>query len=99
MPCRRRRNWAAARRRAPSAIEVPMTDAVRRNTLPVRNPRTGEVDYHIAPPTAAEVAAKARDLRAAQKDWAAAPIEHRCDVMRRWADAIEKNRKAISAAE
>lgn len=75
-----------------------MADA-RRNTLPVRNPRTGEVDYHITPPTTDEVAAKTRELRAAQKEWAAAPIEYRCDVLKRWADAVEKNRKAISAAE
>lgn len=71
----------------------------RPNTLPVLNPRTGEVDYHIAPPNAAELAAKARAMRAAQVEWAAAPIEHRCAVMQRWADEIAKNKKAIVAAE
>ena len=76
-----------------------MTEALRRNTMPVRNPRTGEVDYYITPPTSDDLTAKARDMRAAQKDWAAAPIEHRCDVMRQWADAIAKKRKAITAAE
>ncbi|MDX2222315.1 MAG: aldehyde dehydrogenase family protein [Rhodospirillaceae bacterium] len=73
--------------------------ALRRNTLPVRNPRTGEIDYHITPPTAVEVAEKAKGLRAAQKDWAAAPIEHRVGVMRQWADAIDRNRRAIALAE
>ena len=72
---------------------------VRPNTLPVRNPRTGEVDYHITPPNAAELAAKAKAMRAAQADWAAAPIEHRCAVMMKWADEIAKNKKAIVAAE
>jgi acyl-CoA reductase-like NAD-dependent aldehyde dehydrogenase len=71
----------------------------RPNTLPVRNPRTGEVDYYITPPSAEDLAAKARALRAAQVEWAAAPIEHRCAVMRKWADAIDRNRKAITAAE
>ena len=76
-----------------------MPDTLRRNTIPVRNPRTGEIDYHITPPTADELSAKAQSLRAAQKDWAAAPIEHRCAVMLQWAAAIDKNRKAIVAAE
>ncbi|MBM3525512.1 MAG: aldehyde dehydrogenase family protein, partial [Alphaproteobacteria bacterium] len=48
---------------------------------------------------AAELAAKARAMRAAQLEWAAAPIEHRCAVMRTWADEIAKNKKAIVAAE
>ncbi|MDX2142855.1 MAG: aldehyde dehydrogenase family protein [Rhodospirillaceae bacterium] len=73
--------------------------ALRRNTLPVRNPRTGEVDYHITPPTAEEMAATCRGLRAAQVEWAAAPIAHRVAVMRKWADEIEKNKAAISKAE
>ncbi|MSO97958.1 MAG: aldehyde dehydrogenase family protein [Rhodospirillaceae bacterium] len=74
-------------------------NAIRRNSLPVRNPRTGEVDYHITPPTAEEMAATCKGLRAAQVEWAAAPIEHRVAVMRKWADEIEKNRDAITKAE
>ena len=74
-------------------------NAIRRNTLPVRNPRTGEVDYHITPPTADEMATTTKSMRAAQKDWAAAPVEHRVAVMRKWADEIEKNKAAISKAE
>ncbi|MCB2107726.1 MAG: aldehyde dehydrogenase family protein [Rhodobacteraceae bacterium] len=76
-----------------------MTAEVRRNTLPVRNPRTGEIDYHITPPTADEVAAITARQREAQKDWAAAPIEHRAAVLRKWAEEIDKNRKAIVKAE
>lgn len=74
-------------------------NADRRNTISVRNPRTGEVDYHITPPTADEVSAKCKAMREAQKDWAAAPIEHRVAVLRKWADEVQKNRKAITAAE
>jgi acyl-CoA reductase-like NAD-dependent aldehyde dehydrogenase len=72
---------------------------LRRNTLPVVNPRTGEVDYHITPPTAEELSAKAKALREAQKEWGAAPIEHRAAVMKKWADEVEKNRDAITKAE
>lgn len=67
--------------------------------LQVRNPRTGELDYSIEPPSANELASKAGALRQAQAEWAARPMEQRCTVMRRWADALEKNRKAIIAAE
>jgi acyl-CoA reductase-like NAD-dependent aldehyde dehydrogenase len=73
--------------------------AVLRNTMPVRNPRTGEVDYHITPPTSEEMNATAKSLRAAQVDWAKAPVEHRVAVMRKWADEIEKKKDAISKAE
>ena len=74
-------------------------NAILRNTLPVRNPRTGEVDYNITPPTAEEMSAKAKAMRAAQVEWAVAPIEHRVAVMRKWADEIEKNKAAITKAE
>ncbi len=74
-------------------------NAILRNTMPVRNPRTGEVDYHITPPTADEMLATTKSLRAAQVEWAAAPIAHRVAVMRKWADEIEKNKVAITKAE
>jgi acyl-CoA reductase-like NAD-dependent aldehyde dehydrogenase len=37
----------------------------------VRNPRTGELDYEIAPMSADAVAQTARDLRERQAPWAA----------------------------
>ena len=52
--------------------------------LAVRNPRTGEVDYHFTAPSAAEVLSKARQLRNAQQIWRDTSLEHRIDVMRRW---------------
>ncbi|MEI9964496.1 MAG: aldehyde dehydrogenase family protein [Caulobacteraceae bacterium] len=70
-----------------------------RNALPVRNPRTGEIDLHITPAPADEVAAAAGRLRAAQKAWGAAPLEHRIAVMSRWAEAIRADRQAIIDAD
>ncbi len=74
-------------------------DAQRLNTIPVRNPRTGEIDYHVTPPTRDEVVAECRALRDAQKDWAAAPLADRMGVMLKWADAVEARRDQIVKAE
>jgi acyl-CoA reductase-like NAD-dependent aldehyde dehydrogenase len=56
--------------------------------LDVRNPRTGEVDYRIAPPDAAAVAALAGELRAAQPAWAAAGFTARCEALKAWSDSL-----------
>jgi succinate-semialdehyde dehydrogenase / glutarate-semialdehyde dehydrogenase len=68
-------------------------------SLPVRNPYTGEVDYEITPPTAEELAETCGQLRAAQVKWAAAPLEHRIEVMSRWADELDAAYGALSAAD
>jgi acyl-CoA reductase-like NAD-dependent aldehyde dehydrogenase len=67
--------------------------------LPVRNPYTGEVDYEITPPTAQELARLCADLRAAQVKWSAAPLEHRIEVMLRWADELDAAYGPLSAAD
>ena len=71
----------------------------RRNMIPVRNPRTGKADYHINPASAEDVAAECKRLRAGQPAWASAPVAHRADVLRQWADAIVAARDRIGAAE
>ena len=70
-----------------------------KHALPVRNPRTGEVDFELTPATAAEITALAGGLSRAQGTWAAAGVEHRAEVLRRWADAIEKDHEVIGDAE
>jgi acyl-CoA reductase-like NAD-dependent aldehyde dehydrogenase len=67
--------------------------------LPVRNPYTGEVDYEITPPSAGELTGLCDSLRAAQPKWAAAPLEHRAEVMLRWADELDAAYGALSAAD
>ena len=71
----------------------------RRNALPVRNPRTGDVDLHITPASSEEVAAAAARLRAAQPAWGQAPVEHRIAVMQRWAEVIRARRQEIVDAD
>ena len=69
------------------------------NQIPVKNPRTGEVDYHITPPSAAELSAECARLKENQKEWASAPLEHRIGVLRQWAEVVAEHRDAIAAAE
>ena len=70
-----------------------------RNALAVRNPRTGEIDMHLTPASAAEVAAVAARLRKAQVKWADMGVERRIAVMQRWAEVIRANRQAIVDAD
>jgi len=70
-----------------------------RAPLAVRNPRTGEIDCHITPASSEEIAASCRRLRSAQPAWAQAPLEHRIEVMRRWAERLKAHRAALIAAD
>ena len=54
-------------------------------TLPVRNPRSGAMDYTIRPLDEAALTALAARLRAAQPEWVAAGIAGRAAVLRAWA--------------
>lgn len=69
------------------------------NAIPLRDPRTGEIDGEIVPASRDEVAQAARELRAGQAAWSALGLEGRIAVMRRWADAIEAASDKIAAAE
>ena len=68
-------------------------------TFPVRNPRTGQIDRQIHPLSAIEVAAVVTRLRGAQKSWGAAPLEHRLDVLRTWADRLRAHRTELIEAD
>jgi acyl-CoA reductase-like NAD-dependent aldehyde dehydrogenase len=86
----------------PNAGVVPPAatgDPARGPALPVRNPYTGEVDYEITPPTPGELTGICDALRAAQPKWAAAPLEHRVEVMLRWADELDAAYGPLSAAD
>lgn len=67
-------------------------------TIPVRNPRTGETDAWITPPTVEALDAIVARLRAAQAEWAKESIEARMERLKRWADAIETDQAAIAKA-
>ncbi len=65
---------------------------------PVRNPRTGDVDYHIDALDAAEVAQLAAAARTVQKAWLAGGLDARCAAVRRLADAAEAHTADIATA-
>ena len=58
-------------------------------SIPLYNPRTGEQEGQIVPPSREMVAETARVLREGQTQWVALGLEGRISAMRRWADAIE----------
>ncbi|MEO1169170.1 MAG: aldehyde dehydrogenase family protein [Pseudomonadota bacterium] len=66
--------------------------------MKVRNPRTGECDYEIAPLGEQAVADTAARLRKAQTGWADLSVGERGDILLRWAKAIEARIDDIAAA-
>ncbi len=75
-----------------------MADSDQR-TLPVRNPRTGKVDFALAVTTADQLAEKARRLRANQPAWNALGIDGRIAVMQRWLGEVATRASAIAEAD
>jgi succinate-semialdehyde dehydrogenase/glutarate-semialdehyde dehydrogenase len=69
------------------------------NSMPVRNPRTGEIDMYITPPSPAEIAATCARLREKQEAWGRAPLAHRIDVMKEWADRLQSHKAALIEAD
>ncbi len=66
--------------------------------LDVRNPRTGETDYHIAAAGGGTVAAAAQRLREAQPAWAARPLDERLSVLDEWVAAVSRHRHGLLEA-
>jgi acyl-CoA reductase-like NAD-dependent aldehyde dehydrogenase len=67
--------------------------------LPVRNPRTGQIDCEITPLRGEEIAAICAQLRAAQPAWGASSLEHRIGVMRGWADKLRSYKPQLIEAD
>jgi succinate-semialdehyde dehydrogenase / glutarate-semialdehyde dehydrogenase len=69
------------------------------NSLPVRNPRSGEIDMYITLPTADHVAAMCARLRENQLAWGHAPLAHRIEVLKKWAERLQAHRAALIEAD
>ena len=67
--------------------------------IPVRNPRTGAVDFDLRVTPPEEIAAKAARLRENQKAWAARPLPERIGIMRRWLGEVAKRASDIAEAD
>lgn len=64
----------------------------------VRNPRTGVSDFEFTPPTDAELAKIARELRAAQSAWAAKTLAARVQILREWRSALAASQAEVAEA-
>lgn len=64
------------------------------SNIPVRNPRTGEIDYWITPPKLSEECDR---LRMAQPVWAES-LERRISALQQWQQAIQTHREALLTA-
>lgn len=67
-------------------------------SIPVRNPRTGEMDYTFKALGTEEMAAEITALRAAQPEWESMGVKGRNRVLGKWQAVLEKNRAEIVAA-
>lgn len=68
------------------------------STIPVRNPRSGDIDHQITPPSAQRLDETAARLRAAQPAWASLTVQARMERLSRWADALEAQHAALAHA-
>ena len=64
-------------------------------TIRVRNPRNGQFDYEFPVPETESLAKRARDLRAAQRDWSARTVASRIEVLQRWKGELLARRQAV----
>lgn len=68
------------------------------DTLPVRNPRNGEVDYEISVIGDDEIATLTKKMRARQKKWLAQGLEYRISVLNKLKDAVATHRDEMIKA-
>ena len=66
--------------------------------LRVRNPRTGNVDYWITPPTAEQLAAQCTRLREAQIDWWQGGLEQRIEALQQWKQTLLSKKDDLTKA-
>ncbi len=73
-------------------------ETVSIDTLPIRNPLTGLIDYQLAVSSRAEVAAACAAVRAAQPAWTALGVEGRAQAIRRLGEVFASRGSDLLAA-
>lgn len=68
-------------------------------TLPVRNPRSGAIDFELRVTPPLELAAKVERLHGNQAAWAALPVQQRVGVMQRWLGEVARRANDIAEAD
>ncbi len=66
--------------------------------IEVRNPRTGNIDYWIAPPTHEQLTEQCTQLREAQIDWQQGGLEPRIKALQQWKQAVLSQKDQITQA-
>lgn len=66
--------------------------------ISVRNPRSGQIDHWIAPPTTEKMVEECDRLRAAQINWKQRGLEARIEAIQQWKQAILSHREALTQA-
>ncbi|MDJ0703502.1 MAG: aldehyde dehydrogenase family protein [Leptolyngbyaceae cyanobacterium MO_188.B28] len=68
------------------------------DSIDVRNPRTGKVDYWIEPLTPDQLAEHCDRARAAQADWQAGGLERRIGVLQQWNQSLLDHKEDLVQA-
>ncbi len=68
------------------------------SSIDVRNPRSGAIDYQINPPSPAQLASLAKNLREEQGAWQARGVDERCRLLKAWCDALLADAQDLVAA-
>ncbi|QOY62700.1 aldehyde dehydrogenase family protein [Lysobacter sp. H21R4] len=79
-------------------VDSASAAATKVQTIPTRDPSTGECDGQLVVVSKAEVDRIAQGLRAAQTDWSALDVQKRCDALLAMADALERHREPMAEA-
>jgi acyl-CoA reductase-like NAD-dependent aldehyde dehydrogenase len=66
--------------------------------IPVRNPRTGAIDYWIAPPTSDQLSAQCDRLRTAQVSWQEMGLDWRITALQQWKQVMQAQREELIQA-
>lgn len=66
--------------------------------LPVRNPRNGQIDFHIDSYTDAEISKLTTQQREAQKLWESNGLAYRIECLQNWAKEIENIKQELAEA-
>ncbi|NJR40711.1 MAG: aldehyde dehydrogenase family protein [Leptolyngbyaceae cyanobacterium CSU_1_4] len=68
------------------------------SNIPVRNPRTGAIDYWIGSPSLKQLSDQCNRLRSVQTSWQAAGLEQRIAALKLWKEAIQQYREDLIQA-
>jgi len=66
--------------------------------IAVRNPRQGNVDYWISPPTSTQLAEQCNQLRDAQVPWRNGGLAPRIEALQQWKQAVLSHKDELLKA-